>query len=99
MRGTGPVTTTKQITSRTAGKGSRVRSRVPAVQHRAALDAELRRPCGDGRPFLPRGETVFAGQRNDGFFVDLGAIFDLGDIRELQNLHLISDPRRRASTR
>ena len=38
---------------------------------------------------LPSGETVFAGQRNDGFFVDLGAIFDLGDIRELQNLHLI----------
>jgi hypothetical protein len=39
---------------------------------------------------LPSGETVFAGQRNDGFFVDLGAIFDLGDIRPLQNLHLIS---------
>jgi hypothetical protein len=39
---------------------------------------------------LPSGETVFAGQRNDGFFVDLGAIFDLGDIREIQNLHLIS---------
>jgi hypothetical protein len=38
---------------------------------------------------LPSGETVFAGQRNDGFFVDLGAIFDLGDIRELQTLHLI----------
>ena len=37
----------------------------------------------------PRGETVFAGQRNDGFFVDLGAIFDLGDIRPFQNLHLI----------
>ncbi len=30
---------------------------------------------------LPTGETVFAGQRNDGFFVDLGAIFDLADIR------------------
>src|SRR3954449_1182472 len=41
---------------------------------------------------LPSGETVFAGQRNDGFFVDLGAIFDLGDIREIQNLHLISTP-------
>jgi hypothetical protein len=39
---------------------------------------------------LPSGETVFAGQRNDGFFVDLGAIFDLADIRPLQNLHLIS---------
>jgi hypothetical protein len=38
---------------------------------------------------LPNGETVFAGQRNDGFFVDLGAIFDLGDLRPFQNLHLI----------
>jgi len=38
---------------------------------------------------LPSGETVFAGQRNDGFFVDLGAIFDLGDLRPFQNLHLI----------
>ena len=38
---------------------------------------------------LPTGKTVFAGQRNDGFFVDLGAIFDLGDLRPFQNLHLI----------
>jgi hypothetical protein len=38
---------------------------------------------------LPGGISVFAGQRNDGFFVDLGAIFDLGDIRELQPHHLI----------
>jgi hypothetical protein len=38
---------------------------------------------------LPSGEWVFAGQRNDGFFVDLGAIFDLADIRELQEHHLI----------
>ncbi len=41
---------------------------------------------------LPSGETVFAGQRNDGFFVDLGAIFDLGDLRPFQNLHLIPTP-------
>src|SRR6201997_1966315 len=34
---------------------------------------------------LPSGETAFAGQRNDGFFVDLGAIFDLADIREIVN--------------
>ena len=33
---------------------------------------------------LPAG-SVFAGQRNDGFFVDLGAIFDLGDIGELNS--------------
>jgi Domain of unknown function (DUF4331) len=41
---------------------------------------------------LASGETVFAGQRNDGFFVDLGAIFDLGDLRPFQNLHLIPSP-------
>src|SRR3954452_8736794 len=34
---------------------------------------------------LPSGETVFAGQRNDGFFVDLGAIFDLADVRPIVN--------------
>ena len=41
---------------------------------------------------LPAGETVFAGQRHDGFFVDLGSIFDLGDLRPFQNLHLIPSP-------
>jgi hypothetical protein len=38
---------------------------------------------------LSTGETVFAGQRNDPFFVDIGSIFDLGDLRPFQNLHLI----------
>ena len=38
---------------------------------------------------LPTGEKVFAGQRADGFFVDLGSIFDLGTLRPFQNLHLI----------
>jgi uncharacterized protein DUF4331 len=41
---------------------------------------------------LRNGEIVFAGQRNDAFFVDLGAIFDLGDIRPLQHLHLVPTP-------
>ena len=48
---------------------------------------------------LKGGVDVFAGQRNEGFFVDLGSIFDLGDLRPLQNLHLIAtrsaDGRRR----
>ena len=35
---------------------------------------------------------VFAGQRLDGFYVDLGSIFDLGDLRPFQNLHLIPTP-------
>jgi Domain of unknown function (DUF4331) len=34
------------------------------------------------------GRTVFAGQRLDGFYVDLGSIFDLGNLRPLQNLHI-----------
>ena len=38
---------------------------------------------------LGGGRTVFAGQRLDGFYVDLGSIFDLGDLRPFQNLHLI----------
>ncbi len=38
------------------------------------------------------GVRVFAGQRLDGFFVDLGSIFDLGDLRPFQNLHVIPTP-------
>jgi hypothetical protein len=41
---------------------------------------------------LPGGGKVFAGQRTDGFYVDLGAIFDLADLRPFQNLHLIPTP-------
>ncbi len=39
---------------------------------------------------LPGGIKVFAGQRNDGFFADLGAVFDLADLRPFQTLHLHS---------
>jgi hypothetical protein len=36
---------------------------------------------------LPDGGQVFAGQRAEGFFVDLGAIFDLAILRPFQQLH------------
>ena len=36
---------------------------------------------------LSGGIKVFAGQRAEGFYVDLGAIFDLADLRPFQNLH------------
>ncbi len=36
---------------------------------------------------LGNGIRVFAGQRAEGFYVDLGAIFDLGDLRPFENLH------------
>ncbi len=41
---------------------------------------------------LSSGEKVFAGQRAEGFYVDLGSIFDLGALRPFQNLHLIPLP-------
>ena len=41
---------------------------------------------------LPDGTKVFAGQRAEGFFVDLGSIFDLGALRPIQSLHLIPIP-------
>ncbi len=35
---------------------------------------------------------VFAGQRLDPFYVDLGSVFDLADLRPFQNLHIIPTP-------
>ena len=60
-------------------------------------------PCNVGRISIPHyekladdavaklktGEKVFAGQRADAFFVDLGAIFDLGTLRPFENKHLV----------
>ena len=36
---------------------------------------------------LPLGHVVYAGQRAEGFYVDLGSIFDLGDLRPFADLH------------
>jgi hypothetical protein len=41
---------------------------------------------------LADGVRVFAGQRLEGFYVDLGSIFDLADLRPFQNLHLLPSP-------
>jgi Domain of unknown function (DUF4331) len=41
---------------------------------------------------LSSGEKVFAGQRAEGFYVDLGSVFDLLDLRPFQNLHLSPIP-------
>ena len=37
---------------------------------------------------LPNGMTVFAGQRAEEFYVDLGSIFDLGNLRPFQQLNV-----------
>src|ERR1700735_2960890 len=36
---------------------------------------------------LPGGIQVFAGQRAEGFYVDLGSIFDLANLRPFEQLH------------
>ncbi len=36
---------------------------------------------------MSNGRMVFAGQRAEAFFVDLGSIFDLGDLRPIADLH------------
>lgn len=41
---------------------------------------------------LKTGETVFAGPRVDGFYVDLGSIFDLGTLRPFASDQLIPTP-------
>jgi hypothetical protein len=38
---------------------------------------------------IKNGTTVFAGPRDDAFFVDLGSIFDLGGLRPFNAAHLI----------
>jgi hypothetical protein len=47
-----------------------------SIPHYGPLTAEAIHPLGAG--------NVFAGQRADGFYVDLGSIFDLGDLRPFQ---------------
>ncbi|HEX7263380.1 MAG TPA: DUF4331 domain-containing protein [Candidatus Dormibacteraeota bacterium] len=41
---------------------------------------------------LDGGVKVFAGQRQEGFYVDLGSIFDLGALRPFEGAHLIPLP-------
>ena len=41
---------------------------------------------------LPGGKKVFAGQRREGFYVDLGSIFDLGALRPFNPFHVIPMP-------
>ena len=66
---------------------------VAAVQRRRSGRRRTTRPSRTRRSTaLDDGIKVFAGQRLDGFFVDLGSVFDLAALRPFQNLHLIPTP-------
>ena len=51
-----------------------------STPHYAAL-------AGEAVHDLPGGVKVFAGQRAEGFYVDLGSIFDLANLRPFEQLH------------
>ena len=60
---------------------------LPAVQHRPAVHPGLPGARRAGRPLAARRRKVYAGQRAEGFYVDLGSIFDLGDLRPFASDH------------
>jgi hypothetical protein len=79
-------------------------SRVDDHGHETVLGSNLAcPPCNIGPRSTPNygelaheavhtlhdGIHVFAGQRLEGFYVDLGSVFDLADLRPFQHLHLI----------
>ncbi len=73
---------------RAAGSEPSSGSSLPA---RRATSARARRPTTTSLASaaihkLGGGHTVFAGQRLDPFYVDLGSIFDLGDLRPLNKV-------------
>ncbi len=57
----------------------------------ATSDAELDTYTSQGIYSLPRGYRVFAGPREDGFYADTPAIFDLLDARFLDNNGTLAD--------
>jgi hypothetical protein len=96
---TGPITSlgSKNWNRRQTYKVTRVKNNRSTV----LADGLICPPCNIGPLSTPNyaglaatavhglsgGVKVFAGQRADGFYVDLGAIFDLGDLRPFENLH------------
>ena len=79
-----------------------------ACSARLATSARCRRPNYESAlanraiHTLSDGSKVFAGQRAEGFYVDLGSIFDLGNLRPFQNLNVFAQgpaARHPASTR
>ena len=76
----------KDLLSPPCNVGIRSTPNYPALANAAIYD------LGDGI-------KVFAGQRLDGFYVDLGSIFDLAALRPFQNLHLIPTPAARRRQR
>ena len=79
VRGTKRRTLRSRIPTPPCNIGPRSTPNYPALANAAITD-------------VGNGIKTFAGQRLDGFYVDLGAVFDLAVLRPFQNLHLIPTP-------
>ena len=88
--GTGRSSTACRAGRAAAGwRDARGAPALPAGERRPPQHPELLGAGRAGGAPLAGGRTVFAGQRADGFYVDLGSIFDLGTLRPFQMAHLI----------
>jgi hypothetical protein len=66
---------------------------VPPVNVGTRSEPDYEAQIGSKAVFtLNNGAKVFAGQRDDPFFVDLGSIFDLGGLRPFNSFHVIPLP-------
>lgn len=73
------------------GKATVIARKVPCppVNIGPASTPEYADLARDAVKKLDDGTLLFAGQRADGFYVDLGSIFDLGILRPFQDKHLV----------
>ena len=87
-------TGTAGSSTRSCGSPTAGRSCSPSISRaRRATSARPRRQTtrrsrGEAVQSIGGGRMVFAGQRLEGFYVDLGAIFDLGDLRPFEKYHV-----------
>ncbi|GAA1614154.1 DUF4331 domain-containing protein [Kribbella sancticallisti] len=98
---TGPITSIKDSTwnrpqyysvTRVENGRSRILARnlrVPPVNIGPRSTPDYTKLAGEAIQTIGPNRKVFAGQRADGFFADLGSIFDLGTLRPFQLAHLI----------
>ncbi|GAA3585192.1 DUF4331 domain-containing protein [Kribbella ginsengisoli] len=98
---TGPITSIKDKTwnrpqyysvTRVEHGRSRILARdlaAPPVNVGVRSTPNYAKLAGEAIHTIGKDRKVFAGQRADGFFADLGSIFDLGTLRPFQAAHLI----------
>jgi hypothetical protein len=77
-------------TRRTLGRDLPVAPSNVGPRSTPAYEENLGRPAV--RPLGDTGINVFAGQRDDPFFADVGSIFDLGGLRPFNEAHLLPRP-------